>query len=120
MKQARFKPVISLVDYVDLIKQWRRPTRVPADFPRKLHQRLAALHYLLIGLEVGVVYSEEEINLAIRQRNPFAIDHVQLRRILIEHKMLERTPDGSEYHTSGGYLELADWDPAIIEPSPVT
>ena len=119
MKQGSFKPAISLVDYVELIKQWRRPKRVPADFPRKLKQRLVALHYLLIGLDAGVVYSEEEVNLAIRQRNPFAIDHVQLRRILIEHRMLERTPDGGEYRTSDGYRQFADWDSAVVEPSPV-
>ena len=118
MTQARFKPVISLDDYVVLVKQWRRPTREPADFPRKLKQRLVTLHYLLIELEPDVTYSEEEINLAIQHRNPFGIDHVQLRRILVEHSMLERTPDGGEYRASDGYLGMAEWDPQIVDRSP--
>ena len=120
MTRVANRPVITLVDYVALVKQWRRRTRRPADFPRKLKQRLVALHYLLIGLDVGVTYTEEEVNLAIQQRNPFVIDHVQLRRILVDHSMLVRTPDGSEYRVADGYLDLADWDLEVVSPRPVT
>lgn len=118
MTQVRFKPAISLADYVGLVKQWRRPTRGPRDLPRKLKQRLVALHYLLTYLEPDVAHSEEDINLLIRHRNPFGIDHVQLRRLLVDCSMLERTPDGGEYRASDGYLAEAEWDPQIVGPAP--
>jgi hypothetical protein len=118
MTQVRFKPAISLDDYVGLVKQSKRPTRESRDLPRKLKPRLVSLHYLLTHLDPDMAYSEEHINLLIQYRNPFGIDHVQLRRLLVDYSMLERTPDGGEYRASDGYLAEAEWDPQIVGPAP--
>src|SRR5262249_6778593 len=42
------------------------------------------------------VYSENEVNAVLKAANAFG-DHVTLRRELVDHRLLARTRDGSEY-----------------------
>ncbi len=104
---------ISAEDYRRFVRQWmdRPKGRVP--FPRRLKARLTALHYILRAFRSGDVYSEEEVNVAILERSPFALDHVQIRRYLVDYGMLGRKSDGSEYRVARTYLALARWDPDI-------
>ena len=60
-----------------------------------------------------MTYTEDEVNSTIQARNPFAIDHVQIRRYLVDFAMLDRKDDGGLYRVAPGYLTLARWDPAI-------
>ncbi len=78
--------------------------------PRKLKRQLVALHDLLAHLEPDAAYSEEDLDLLIQHRNPVGIDHVQLRRLLVDYSMLECTPDEGEYRAFDGYLAEAEWD----------
>ena len=107
-------PASGLQEYVRLVRGWRRRQRLPVEFPRKLKPRLVALHSFLMGLEPDTAYTEYEVNRIIRDRNLFAIDHVQLRRILVEHGMLQRQAAGSEYPAAEAYLHLAEWDAEIL------
>ena len=74
---------------------------------------MVALHYILGGFETGEEYSEADVNSIIQERNLFDIDHVQIRRYMVDYAMLDRTADGSRYRRTHGYLALANWDPAI-------
>ena len=108
------QPDLTLEEYERLVASWSRPSRRRPDFPRKrLKARLAALHYILAAFEAGVYYTESDVNAAIQGRNPFDIDHVQLRRMMVDYAMLDRAADGTQYRRVHGYLALFSWDVAI-------
>ena len=111
----RATPDITLAEYDRLVASWQRPSKRRPDFPgRKRHRaRLAALHHILQDFETGRDYNEAQVNAIIQSRNPFDIDHVRLRRMMVDSAMLDRTADGSRYRRHHGYLALFNWDPAI-------
>ena len=78
---------------------------------------MIALLYILRGFKVRETYTEDEVNSAIDDRSLFAIDHVQVRRYLVDYGMLERMTDGSRYRVAHTWMSLARWDPAIAEAS---
>ena len=106
-------PKVSRRRYDAYIDQWSRQKQRLNAFPTKLTPRLVALHYISRGFDHDREYSEDEVNQKIAERNLFGLDHVHLRRYLIDHLMLERTRDGAVYKVSRGYLSLAQWDSEI-------
>ena len=89
-------------------------------FPRRWKHRLLILFSAVRQLEPGLPYTEEEINEAILQwqkrRGGFIdLDHVTLRRYLVDLGFLDRNPSGSIYAVIQSFLEEADWDPEILE-----
>jgi hypothetical protein len=89
-------------------------------FPRRWKYRLLILYSAVRALEVGLPYTEDEINDAIVQwqksRGSFIdLDHVTLRRYLVDLGFLDRNPSGSVYAVIHSFLEEADWDPLILE-----
>jgi hypothetical protein len=124
MAQGQGDPVsgpqvtISDEDYRRFVLSWTRHRGRRPGFPRKLKSRLVGLHYILQGFKQGTPYSEEEVNSVIQSRNPFAMDHVQIRRYMVDYGMLGRRDDGSQYRVSLTHLALARWDPAIPGASP--
>ena len=111
----RAAPDLTFAEYERLVASWQRQSKCRPDFPsrKRLKARLAALHYLLQAFETGRNYNEAQVNAAIQRRNPFDIDHVQLRRMMVDNAMLDRTADGSRYRRSHGYLAMFNWDRAI-------
>ncbi len=111
----RAAPDITFAEYDRLVASWQRRSKRRPDFPgrKRLKARLAALHYILQDFETGRDYNEAQVNAVIQNRNPFDIDHVQLRRMMVDNAMLDRTVDGSRYHRHHGYLAVFNWDPAI-------
>lgn len=105
--------VISRHRYDTYVDQWSREKQRLNAFPTKLAPRLVALHYISRGFDHGHEYSEDEVNQKIAERNLFRLDHVHLRRYLVDHLMLERSRDGAVYKVSWGYLSLAQWDSEI-------
>ncbi|MCZ6545834.1 MAG: DUF2087 domain-containing protein [Chloroflexi bacterium] len=70
--------------------------------PRKRRDRHVLLRSILHLLDADGLYSEEEINVAIRDwlhtvAPRLRVDHVQLRRALVDHGYLSRTSDGAAY-----------------------
>lgn len=108
-------PDLTFAEYERLVAAWQRRSRRRSDFPgrKRMKARLAALHYVLQAFETGRDYNEAQVNAAIQRRNPFDIDHVQLRRMMVDNAMLDRTADGSRYRRSHGYLAMFNWDRAI-------
>lgn len=54
------------------------------------------LEYLADRFEVGITYSEKEINALLNQYHTFN-DPALLRREMVERRLLERTRDGRAY-----------------------
>lgn len=65
-------------------------------YPRKQHYRHAVLTYLASKFDKNQTYTEEQVNLILKQWHTFN-DHVYLRRLLIDEKKLTRSRDGRIY-----------------------
>ncbi|NLI21391.1 MAG: DUF2087 domain-containing protein [Clostridiales bacterium] len=64
--------------------------------PKKRQARLAVLACLARRFEPGRIYSEKEVNLICDAGHTFG-DCFLLRRELVDHGLLGRTPSGSRY-----------------------
>ncbi len=69
-----------------------------------------------MAFEPGREYTEPQVNNYIMDGNLFDTDHVQIRRYLVDYRMLDRSSNGKSYTTSNDYVSLADWDPMITHP----
>ena len=67
-------------------------TRVPA--PNKT--KIPVLEYLAGKFEQQQILNEKEVNEIINNWHTFG-DHYILRRLLIDYKFLDRTPNGAKY-----------------------
>ena len=114
-RASRRSPGVSINadEYRSLVKSWTAGLPRRAAFPRKLKARLTALHFIREGFEPGRSYSEDEANSTIGHFNVFKIDHVQIRRQLVDCGLLRRNSDGTNYKSAREYLDLAGWDPDI-------
>ena len=106
--------VIDVDGYKEQLDKWTKKSRRKADFPRRLKARLVALHYSQIAFDSGQEYTERQVNTAIQRGNIFDMDHVQIRRHLVDYGMLSRSADGRTYSIFDRYLSLAEWDPVIL------
>ena len=89
MKVAAMEQNISIEPFLDSdgkIKQ----------FPQKQRTKRAILAYLAERFERNRIYTEKEINLICENAHTFG-DYFLLRRELVDHGFLCRTPDGSQY-----------------------
>ena len=76
--------------------------RGPRGFPRKRRDREILMKSVVLGLDGAREYREREINERLiawsREVAPaIQVDHVTLRRLLVDYGHLERTADGSRY-----------------------
>ena len=76
--------------------------RGPRRFPRKQRDRAILMKSIVMLLDSGRTYTEPEINAKLqawaRDVAPaLESDHITLRRLLVDYRQLERTPDGREY-----------------------
>jgi hypothetical protein len=71
--------------------------------PAKRSKRLVLLDHVARRIEIGVHYSELEINALLRDLYD---DYVTLRRYLVDEGFLDR--DHGEYWRSGGTVTEAD------------
>lgn len=65
-------------------------------WPHKFTVQRMAMWVLWTRFESRRVYTEKEVNAILRAANDFG-DHVTLRRELVDHRLLSRKPDCSEY-----------------------
>jgi hypothetical protein len=93
--------MITLDEFVE------RLCRLAADgahrsFPRNQRDREILMQSVVMQLDSARTYSEPEINAQLRAWSSevapsIDIDHVTLRRLLVDYHRLERTFDGSKY-----------------------
>ena len=113
------KRKIGLDDYRKVLRDYFARDGVKP-FPRRWKYRLLILYSAIRSLELGLPYSEDEINEAIiawqsRHGGFLDLDHVTVRRYLVDLGFLDRNPSGSVYAVIHSFLEEADWDPQILE-----
>ena len=82
-------------------------TRPRPNLPRKQRDLHLPCKSILLLLDPHSVYSETEINAALsdwlrRIAPQFRIDHVRLRRTLVDHGWLHRTTSGASYTVGPG------------------
>ena len=65
-------------------------------WPAKFSKQQIALGLLAEKFEIGKEYTEREVNELLGELHTFN-DPAQLRRSMIEHKLLDRTQDGRKY-----------------------
>ncbi len=92
----------------------------PKSFPRSRKTRLLLLWSATRCLELGQPYDEGEIDDAIlewqeRIGGPVDIDHVTIRRYLVDMGFLDRNPSGTVYAVIHSFLDEGEWDKAIFE-----
>lgn len=98
--------------------------RLLANGPLTAMPRRAKDAQLLLGLaaarlKVGLTYGEHEVNDLLQAwldtiSAPYGIDHVSLRRYLVDAKFLLRDASGSTYRINAAKARLADVDPAQV------
>ena len=101
--------------YRSLFSEWTGNNGALPDFPINPKESLVALHFIMMAFEEGIDYIEEDINEGIRDRNLFAIDHVQIRLNLVARGFLTQIGQGHRvlYRFSRSFLDRAHWDPTI-------
>ena len=63
-------------------------------WPKKQKEKLVLLRRIVGLFENGRRYSENEVNALLSR---LWADHVMIRRYLIDYRLLNRRPDGSQY-----------------------
>jgi hypothetical protein len=86
-----------------LLERWFRDGRLVA-IPARRGKRIPVLDRLSQQFEVGVQYSEREVNDALAVFHP---DVAALRRYLVEEGFMARTPAGSRYWRTGGAVHIS-------------
>ena len=86
--------------------------------PRRTRDRHIVLKSVILTLERTREYSEGEINLELRSwlkgvENRIGLDHVDLRRRLIDHEYLGRSKDGSRYWVAVSSRKQMEFDSEI-------
>jgi len=92
-------------------------------FPRRTRDRHILYRSITHGLDHTRKYSEVELNEALQQWRLHVgtcldIDHVTLRRYLIDEQYISRDPDGSTYQVNPAGNATVEFEPSIaaIEP----
>ncbi len=86
--------------------------RGPRGFPRRRRDRQILTKSVLLLLDSARVYSEREVNELLRSWSrdvapAIEVDHVTLRRFLVDTGHLERTADGRAYRVGFPPLSVA-------------
>ena len=89
-------------------------------FPRRRRDRHILLKSVALTLDKRSEYTEPEINTKLRLwlqdvGAPFHLDHVDLRRYLIDEEFLGRSRDGSRYWVAASSRHQLVFDPEIEE-----
>ena len=108
-QQAAAKLIIGAEEYQERLRKWTTQSRRKTNFPCRLKGSLTALPYFQIAFVSSETYSEPQVNTAIQRGNAFKVDHVQIRRYLVDSGMIARCADDKEYSMSEALLALADW-----------
>jgi hypothetical protein len=86
-------------------------------YPAGASDRLVVLRALAARIELRRVYTEHELNELIQQHvHPDAVDHVTVRRDLIDYQFIRRTDSGARYWRD----ETSEGIPPIVQLGPGT
>jgi hypothetical protein len=93
--------MISLEEFVERVLKLGAD-RGPRGFPRARRDREILMKSITLELDEKATYSEREVNEQLKRwlreiAPAIDVDHVALRRTLVDYGYLERTRDGSKY-----------------------
>jgi hypothetical protein len=93
--------VITLEEFVERLCRLGAD-RGPRGFPRRSRDREILMKSVALGLDAERTYTEPQVNALLKAWSrdvapAIAVDHVTLRRLLVDHGQLERTADGRAY-----------------------
>jgi len=96
-----------------------------ASFPRRFRDRQILYRSIIQTLDRDKKYSEPELNDAIQDwllniGSCLDMDHVTLRRYLIDEGYLSRSADGAAYQVSEARMDSIEFEPSIAAIDPVT
>ena len=105
---SKKKTKISKSDFIDRLNKLCGKNDL-MQFPKNHTDRLVLLGSIALALKPKKVYSEKKINEIIlewikKMAKESYLDHVTLRRYLIDFGLIERDPDGRQYHISESNL----------------
>jgi len=88
------------------------------DMPRKMQDRHVLLKSVALTMEKGYKYSAQEVNLHLKAwlsdiGKSLTIDHVSLRRFLIDEGYLAKNPEGTSYWVSSPVFTLVFFAPEV-------
>jgi hypothetical protein len=92
-------------------------------FPRRTRDRHILYRSVIQGLDHARQYSETELNDALQQwrldiGTCLEIDHVTLRRYLIDEQYISREADGSTYQVNPTGNDAVEFEPSIAAIDP--
>ena len=88
---------MALSDPPEQVRVFVRDGRITG-FPKKPERRRVLLEQVAQEFEPGRYYPEPDVNAVLKT---ISDDYVTLRRYLIDHELLSRTPDGIYWRTGG-------------------
>jgi hypothetical protein len=93
--------MISLEEFVERVVKLGAD-RGPRGFPKRARDREILMKSFTLGLDEKRSYSEREVNAELKRWQceiapALDVDHVTLRRWLVDYGHLERTRDGKQY-----------------------
>lgn len=75
--------------------------------PAQLSRRRVLLEHIVQSFEPGRDYTEKEVNVVLSAWSAGSpVDHVSLRRYLVDEGLLSRGGAGRDYRRSGGWLDV--------------
>jgi len=96
-----------------------------ASFPRKSRDRQILYCSIIQTLDRARKYSEPELNDALQEwllhiGTCLDMDHVTLRRYLIDERYLSRDANGTAYQINAARIDSIEFEPSIAAIDPVT
>jgi hypothetical protein len=88
---------MGLSDPPDQVRAFIRDGRV-IGYPKKPERRLLLLEQVALEFEPGRYFDESHVNNVLKSVTD---DHAALRRYLIDHGLMSRTPGGIYWRTGG-------------------
>jgi hypothetical protein len=87
--------------------------------PKRLSDQHLIAALAAARFDPGREYREREVNEILEDWlatfcEPYGIDHVTLRRLLVDSRLLSRTTSGGSYRVSTGKMADVEADPAAI------
>ena len=81
-----------------------------ANFPRSFKARLLTLPYIQVPSDSSETYGEPQVNATIQRGKILELDHVEIRRHLVDYGIIARSVDGENYSFSEEFSAVANWD----------
>jgi hypothetical protein len=88
---------MGLADPPEQVRAFVRDGRITG-YPKKPERRMVLLEQVAMEFEPGRYFDERQVDTVLKE---VADDHATLRRYLVDHELMSRTPSGIYWRTGG-------------------